>query len=148
MEGLISAFGLDWKLLLIQGFNFALLLGGLSYFLYKPVMNMIDERAALVEKGVKNAQEADLILAASKQEGEELVGAAAREAESLITTARNRAEEKGSEIVMSAEAKAHALMLDAHARAEEAKRQAMLESEKEITRAAVLAAEKLIRERA
>jgi hypothetical protein len=50
--------------------------------------------------------------------------------------------------VKAAEVKALALINDAAARAEESKRQALLESEKEITKAAVLAAEKILRERA
>ena len=54
----------------------------------------------------------------------------------------------GLELVRDAEHKAHAVMIDATARAEEAKRLALMESEKEITRAAVLAAEKILREKA
>lgn len=148
MEALISAFGLNWKLLIIQAVNFGVLLAGLTYFLYTPVMNLIDERRKMVAEGVRHAQEADRVLADSKQQGEQMVGAAAREAEGLIAHARSRADEKGGEIVREAEAKAHAIMVDAAALAEESKRQALIESEKEITRAAMLAAEKILRERA
>ena len=148
MGALISAFGLNWKLLLIQGVNFGILLTGLTYFLYTPVMNLIDERRKIVADGVHSAQEADRVLAHSKEQGEGIVGNAAREAEALVASARARADEKGIEIVKEAEHKAHAVMLDAAARAEEAKRQALMESEKEITRAAVLAAEKILRKEA
>jgi F-type H+-transporting ATPase subunit b len=148
MEALIAAFGLDWKLLLIQGINFGVLLTGLTYFLYTPVMNLIDERRKMVAEGVRSAQEADRVLADSKKEGEGIVGTAAREAEALVAAARARADEKGLELVREAEHKAHAVIADATARAEEAKRQALMESEKEITRAAILAAEKILREKA
>jgi F-type H+-transporting ATPase subunit b len=148
MEGLISAFGLDWKLLLIQTINFGVLLAGLTYFLYTPVMKMIDERKRMVAEGVRSAQEADRVLSDSKQRGDSIVGDAAREAEGLVAAARSRANERGAQIVGEAEQKAHALMLEARAQAEEAKRQALQESQKEITRAAVLAAEKILRERA
>ena len=85
------------------------------------------------------------MLAHSKEQGEGIVGTAAREAEALVASARARADEKGIELIKEAEHKAHAVMLDATARAEESKRQALMESEKEITRAAVLAAEKILR---
>lgn len=148
MEALISAFGLDWKLLLIQGINFGILLVGLTYFLYTPVLNLIDERRKMVADGVRQAQEADRVLADSKRRGDETIGSAAREAEGLIASARSRADDVGGEIVRDAEAKAHAIMVEANARAEEAKRQALIESEKEITKAAVLAAEKILRSQA
>ncbi len=148
MDGLVTAFGLDWRLLVIQAVNFVVLLGGLTYFLYTPVMNMIAKRREMVAEGVRSAQEADRVLADSKTQGEGIVGNAAREAETLVANARARADEKGQELVRDAERKAHAVMQDAAARADEAKRQALMESEKEITRAAVLAAEKILREKA
>ena len=147
MSELFAAFGVNWKLLLVQAVNFGLLLSALTYFLYKPVLRMIDERREKVAEGVRTAEEADRKLADAKAEGEGLVGDAAREAEGLVATARTRAEEKGAEIVKAAEARANATLKDAQARAEEAKRLALQESSKDIARAAMLAAEKILREK-
>lgn len=148
MGQLFVAFGVNWKLLLIQAVNFGLLLSVLTYFLYKPLMGIIDKRREMIAESVHKAEAADLTLSDAKAEGEQMIGAAARDAEALVATARSRADEKGSEIVRAAEAKAHAVMKDAEARAEEAQRLAMQESSKEIARAAMLAAEKILREKA
>ena len=145
MEPLLSAFGVNWKLLLAQGINFALLLAILSYFLYKPVLRMIDERREKIAEGVRTAERAARSLAEAQKKGDGIVGDASREAEALVKTARARAEEKGAEIVKSAEARAEGVLTDAATRAEEAKRQAIKESEKDIARAAMLAAEKILR---
>ena len=145
MEPLLSAFGVNWKLLLAHGINFALLLAILSYFLYKPVLRMIDERREKIAEGVRTAERAARSLAEAQKKGDGIVGDASREAEALVKTARARAEEKGAEIVKSAEARAEGVLTDAATRAEEAKRQAIKESEKEIARAAMLAAEKILR---
>ena len=145
MNELLTVFGVNWKLLLAQGINFALLLAILSYFLYKPVLKMIDERREKIAEGVKTAEKAANSLAEAQTKGDGIVGDASREAETLVKTARARAEEKGAEIVKSAEARAQGVLADAATRAEEAKRQAIKESEKEITRAAMLAAEKILR---
>ena len=145
MNELLTVFGVNWKLLLAQGINFALLLAVLSYFLYKPVLKMIDERREKIAEGVKTAEAASRSLAEAQKKSDGIVGDASREAETLVKTARARAEEKGAEIVKSAEARAEGVLTDAATRAEEAKRQAMKESEKEITRAAMLAAEKILR---
>ncbi len=148
MGQLFAAFGINWKLLLIQGLNFGVLLTILSYYLYRPILNVIDERQKKIAEGVKTAEEATKKLESAKVKGDEMVGAAAREAEGLVAAARARADERGGEIVKAAEQRAEALLKDAAARAEEGKRQAMLESEREIARAAMLAAEKILRSHA
>lgn len=144
MDQLFATFGIDWRLLLIQAVNFGLLLTALTYFLYRPLMKMIDERRAKIAQGVEAAEAADQRLAAAKAQSDEIVGAGAREAESLVAAARTRADEKGAEIVKGAQEKAEAVLKDAQARAEESKRLAMQESEKEIAKAALLAAEKIL----
>ena len=145
MSALFSAFGIDWHLLVIQLVNFALLLAVLTYFLYRPILKIIDDRRAKIAESVRTAEEASKRLAEAKVEGEEMVGSAAREAETLMTSARSRADERGGEIVKAAEIRADALLQDAAARGEELKRQALIESEREVVRAALLAAEKIMR---
>lgn len=147
MDQLISAFGIDWRLLVIQGINFALLLGILGYFVYRPLLKILDERRNKIAEGVRLAEAADRRLEEAKEKSEEIVGEAGRKAEDLVASARVRAEEKGTEIVKMAEGRADGILKDAAARGEEAKRQIVKQSEKEIVRAAMLAAEKILREK-
>ena len=147
MSELFAAFGINWKLLLVQAFNFGLLLAVLTYFLYKPVLKLIDERREKIAEGVRTAEAAARRLEEAKSEGDKRIGEASREAESLVATARTRAEEKGSELLRDAEARAEAVLSDAAQRAEETKRQALKQSERDIARAAMLAAEKILREK-
>ena len=144
MSELFAAFGIDWKLLIIQGVNFGLLLTVLTYLLYKPVLKLIDDRREKIAEGVRTAEAAERRLAEAKEEGDQMIGTAARDAEQLVATARSRADEKGADIVKTAEAKASSLLREAEERAEEAKRLALQESNKEIARAAMLAAEKIL----
>lgn len=144
MSELFAAFGINWKLLLVQAFNFGALLSVLTYFLYKPVLGMIDARRKIIAEGVRKAEEAEQQLSEAKVEGDRRIGEAGREAEALIAAARSSAEEKAAEIVKAAEAQAASNLKDALTRAAEAKRQALQESSKEITRAAMLAAEKIL----
>jgi F-type H+-transporting ATPase subunit b len=147
MSELLATFGVNWKLLLVQVINFGLLLAILTYFLYKPVLRIIDERREKIAEGVRTAEAASRRLAEAKEEGEGIVGNAAREAEGIVAAARGRAEERAEGIVETAETQAQNLLKEATARAEEAKRQALKESEREIARAAILAAEKILREK-
>lgn len=145
MDQLIATFGIDWRLLLVQSVNFGLLLLVLWKFVYRPVLAMIDTRREAIAEGVRKAEAADRRLAEADAEGKELVGAAAREGEGIVASARARAEEKAAELLKEAQDKAAATAADAAERAAEAKRRALAESEQEIARAAMLAAEKILR---
>src|SRR3989344_2774487 len=146
MNELFAAFGVNWKLLLIQAVNFGLLLAALSYFLYRPILRIIDERREKVAEGVRLAESASRPLAEAKEEGEQLVGEAAKKAEALAAASRTSAEQKGVGIVKDAQARADQVLAEAQVRAEEVKRQTIAASEREIARAAMLAAEKILKE--
>ena len=147
MSALFSAFGVDWHLLLIQAVNFGLLLVALTYFLYRPILRIIDERREKVAEGVRLAAQAGKKLEDATAQGEEMVADAAKEAEGLVATARTRASEMTAETTKAAEAKASAILKEAQVRAEEARRLAMQEGAKDIARAAMLAAEKILKEK-
>ncbi len=147
MEQLFSTFGVNWKLLLIQAVNFGILLVALRHFLYGPIMKMIDDRREKIAAGVRAAEAAAQRLADAKAESEGLVGAGAREAEDLVASARANAGSRSEEIISAAEIRAEGIVKEAQASAEEAKRRALKESEKEIAKVAILAAEKLLKEK-
>jgi F0F1-type ATP synthase membrane subunit b/b' len=60
MGDLFAAFGINWKLLVIQAVNFGVLLLALWYFLYTPVLTMIDERKKIASKVISIKEEASL----------------------------------------------------------------------------------------
>ncbi|MEK7628350.1 MAG: ATP synthase F0 subunit B [Patescibacteria group bacterium] len=144
MSELFATFGINGKLLLMQAVNFGVLLGALSYFLYTPVMRVLDERKRVVEKGVRDAEEAAARLVRSESEGTQIVRSATVVGEGIVATARTRADEKGALLVKDAEGKAEAILKEAHERAAETTRRMRLEGEQEIARAAILAAEKIL----
>jgi len=148
MNELFAAFGINWKLLLVQAINFGLVLLVMWRYLYQPILRIIDERQRKIAEGVRTAEAAEKKLEDANVKSDEIVGQADREAESILASARAQALEKRSELLKEAGARAENILADATARAEEAKRQALLESEREIARAAILAAEKLLKERA
>lgn len=147
MGDLFTTFGLDVKLLLIQVVNFGLLLLILWKFLYTPVLRMIDQRRGTIADAVKKAEAADQRLADADTEGKSIVASAGREAEGLVASGRSKASQEGAEILKRTQEKADQLLQEATMRGEEAKRQALAAGQKEIARAAMLAAEKILREK-
>jgi F-type H+-transporting ATPase subunit b len=144
MQQLLSAFGIQWSLLLAQAVNFAVVLIALSYFLYKPVMRALDERKRVVGQGVLDAQLAGEKLAKADGEAQSRVHAAETSAEEIISTAREAATEQRTKLIKDAEARAAAVAKDAEARAQEVAAKSLRESEKEVARLAILAAEKVM----
>ena len=144
MDQLFEAFGIQVPLLIAQAVNFAVLLVGLTYLLYKPVMKTLDERQQKVAQGVIDADQAALKLARAGSEAQTVVKAAETNAESIVASARDAATLEKARIMKEAETRAAALASDAEARAQETASKALRDSEKEIARLSILAAEKVL----
>lgn len=144
MGELFAAFGIDYRLLLIQAVNFGLLLVILWKFLYTPVLKMLDERRGKIAESVKKAEAADRRLSEADEEGKGIVAMAAKESVGIVAAGRTRAETQAAEILKATQEKADRLLLEATQRAIEEKRLALAQGEKEIARAAMLAAEKIL----
>lgn len=144
MQQLFSAFGVNWSLLIAQAINFAIVLAALWYFLYKPVLSVLEKRRELVARSVRDAKKAEELFAKADSEAERRVNAADEEAQAIVAEAREAAHAERARLTKEAEARAVAIEKDARARAEEAKAKAAKESEREIARLAILAAEKVL----
>jgi F-type H+-transporting ATPase subunit b len=145
MGQLFAAFGIQFPLLIAQTVNFAVLMVALWYLLYKPVMKVIEARKQKVAQGVLDAEAAAEKLSSADAEASTTVQQAEKEAEGIVASAREEAGSEKSRIVKEADARAAAIAADADARAKETAAKALRESEKEIARLAVLAAEKAMR---
>jgi F-type H+-transporting ATPase subunit b len=59
MQSLFNSLGIDWKLLLSQAANFALVLIILRLTVYKPLLELMRKRRERIEQGLEKADEAD-----------------------------------------------------------------------------------------
>lgn len=148
MQQLLNAFGIDWKLLIAQAVNFAIVLVALRYFLYQPVMTALEKRRKVVAQGVEDAKLAEQKLRGADEAAQKRVSEADQQADDLIKAARADASEEKAKMLKDAEERAAQVTKDAAARAEEAAARTKRESEKDIARLAMLAAEKVLREKA
>lgn len=146
MREILDAFGVDWRLIIIQIFNFTLLLTALWYFLYTPILKILKERQNTVEKGVRDAEEAGKELLNAHSEKDEILKKAHIEGEGVAVRAQKYAKDEASEIVENAHGKSEKLVDDAKKQAELIKQEAYRESQEELARVAILAAEKVLRE--
>ncbi|KKU81620.1 MAG: ATP synthase subunit b [Parcubacteria group bacterium GW2011_GWA1_47_8] len=145
MEQIVSVFGINWKLLLIQGVNFGLLLAILYRFLYKPVLAMVDERRAKIENAIKDAENAEAELGQAEIEKARILREAVQKGDTIIDTAKKHAEGEEHTMMKDAHRKVVRLLSEAERRVAREREEMMEKAEREVARMAVLAAEKVLR---
>ncbi len=148
MEQMIQAFGIDTRLIFIQILNFGLLVLVLTYFLYKPILKILNERQAKIAKGIKDAEEAEVIRRQAEEERNTIIGEANKEAGVIVLRARGHAKEKAEQIISEAGMQAEKIIAEASMRGDELKARALNEAESEISKLSILMAEKVLKERA
>lgn len=145
MESLIAAFGIDVRLITIQVINFVVLAGLLSYFLYKPLLRLLSEREEKIRQGLEDADNAGKALAGAEAEKRRILTDAERAAAEIEARAEAYARERGAKIVAAADETAAEKVRLAEARASVLQAEALRQSEAEVAKAAVLAAEEILR---
>lgn len=143
MEAILTTFGIDWRLLLINAINFGLLLLLLWYFLYGPVLKMLEDRRRKVEQGVRDAESAKQALAQIEASRSALLAEAGKEGDAVLAAARNAAAAKEHELLAQSEETAASIVEDAQTAAAELKAQALAESKEEVAKLIVLGMEKI-----
>ena len=147
MEQLISTFGIDWRILLVQIVNFSVLLALMWYLLYTPLLTLIENRRAQIIKGVADAERAEVALQDADAKKSEIIAKASIEAEKIISKSREEGKAKEVEIVGEGQKKYERLINEASMKGEEIKRSALDESKEEIARLIVLGVEKTLKEK-
>ena len=106
-----------WQILISLA-NLLLLFLLLKKFLYKPVMKMLDERRAQIEKDYSDAAEAKQSAETKDAELTERLAGAKAEAESIVKEAADIAKARGDKIVEEARATADGIIRQAEEDAE------------------------------
>ncbi len=144
MEQLLSAFGIEIELIIAQIINFGILVVVLSYFLYKPLLAMLQTREEKITQGMQDAEDAAKAKAAANEEKKEILSQAHKNAQEVGEKAKEFADQKVVVITKEAQEKAESIIKSAEAKSAEIKEQARKDSEAEIRKLAVLAAEKIL----
>ena len=146
MSEILEIFGVDWRLLLVQMFNFGVLLIALWYFLYRPVVVMLEKRRTIIEKGVDDAQAAKEERAQAGDDREAILTDATMEASFIMDRAKERAGGMEEDLLKTAQTRSENILKEAQAKAQEDKRQILESGKEEIARMVVLGTEKILKE--
>jgi F-type H+-transporting ATPase subunit b len=85
MEELISTFHIDWKLMIAQIVNFALVFGLIYWLAAKPLSKLIKDRTKEITDGLDNAKKAESELANANIKKEEIIREGKENAKKIIS---------------------------------------------------------------
>ncbi len=138
--------GINGSLLLMQIIHFGLLLWLLNYFLYKPVLSMLEKRRTHIEEALASAAQARTEAEKQKAEFEAKLETERREAQARIAEATRSSEKVREEILAKAKTEAEEIKAQALAEAEKEKARVLRSVRKEIAELALLAAQQVVGE--
>jgi F-type H+-transporting ATPase subunit b len=119
MLQLFTQFGVDWKLLLAQVVNFAILIFLLQRFAYKPVIKMLDERRAKIKEGIEASAASKQKLAEAEETKKEILVKAENDALAVVGAAQGTAGKRANEIIAAAQGKGEQVIVAARKRSDE-----------------------------
>ncbi len=143
----LAQLGIDWKLLLAQVVNFGILLFILKRFAYQPMLQLMDERSAKIEKGLKDAEAAEQKLRSIEEEEKSILANARQEAKGLLTEADKAAKERDAASVAATESRVQKLLSDAEAKLEDDRVRMIEDAKRELSETVMSAVEKILREK-
>lgn len=143
MEGL----GINWKILIGQLVNFAVLFFLLKKFVFKKFSDTLRKRTEKIEDGLNRAQEAEKKLSEIRALEEEVKEAGERRARETIKSAQMNAEKKRQEILALAEKEKERIVLAAKETAAREAREARENQRQEALEMSFLLAEKFLKEK-
>ena len=110
--------GINWALLIAQIVNVVLLVWLLTRFLYRPVLNMLNERTKRIQESLQDAERVKEQLANAKRDYDAELAKARQEAAGILAQAQERARAQEQEIVTQARSEADRIRQEARDQAE------------------------------
>ena len=125
--------------------SFLTLLAVLSYYVWKPVKKVMDDREQLIHDDIDFAENRKLEAERLKEENDALLKSTQAEISELMENAKSQAKKEQESIIRDAEARSSQLMTEAKTDIEREKEKAVRDINDQVAELSVLIAEKMIR---
>lgn len=132
MQSLLNSLGLDYTIFFSQLVNFIILYVLLKKFALEKLLRSINKRQEMIADGVRNAQNAKLVLVQVKTQQEEIISDARAKAREILAQSRQDAKLQTEKITAAAGVKAEQLLADAHEQIQTEKQKMLLEVKNEL----------------
>ncbi|MEE3254327.1 MAG: F0F1 ATP synthase subunit B, partial [Chloroflexota bacterium] len=136
--------GINLSYLVVQILNFFIVMLIMSFWAWKPIVKMLDERSAKIAQSLEDAKEAAEARENAQKESEKIVAEAQAERASIIAEATKRAESAASDVQKSVEQERAQLLEQAQEAAQQYKESVLLDIRPQVAAMAIAAANKII----
>ena len=142
---ILTSLGIDPAVMLAQAVNFFVLLAILSFFVYKPVFKLLDERKERIAKAEEHAQLVEDKLARAEELTQKELKKAQQKASEIITAAKDSATAQSGEIIENAKNKVGKIVEEGRAVIAKERDDAARQIQNEVAKIVILATEKLLK---
>lgn len=142
----MEALGINLGYLISQIVNFTLLAVLLYFVAYKPILRMLDERSARIQKGLADAEAASKRAEEMEQEFERRMGEARKQGQEIVAQATQMSEKARQEILDKARDEAVAQIAKAKDEISRERDAAMADLRKQVAELSVAISEKVLGE--
>ncbi|MCH7604448.1 F0F1 ATP synthase subunit B [Patescibacteria group bacterium] len=144
MNELLSGLGINGKLLFAQAVNFLIVLWLLNRFVFKKLIAFIEKRKERIQEGIELTERAEREMERIGEARERELRNAREQATNVVAKAETTAKARGGEILIAAKEESEQVKQQAKEDAERAKQDAVKEATGEISKTALLFAEKVL----
>lgn len=142
----MNSIEIDWKILVGQIVNFAILFFVLKAFLYKPFLNLLKSRREKIEEGINKSLEAEEKLSELKDIKARMEKENDEEKKLILAKAQEEAKKRAEEMAKKSEEEKEAILAKAKKEAEEIKLKEKEATERKTIENAFSLAESLLKE--
>ncbi|MBI4770120.1 MAG: F0F1 ATP synthase subunit B, partial [Chloroflexi bacterium] len=132
--------------LLVQIFDFLIILVVLRVWVYKPILNMLDQRKQRIAQGLEDARVAAEARANAEADAQKIIAAAQQQANARVGEATQRAEKATIDVRVAADKEAARIIAKAREEAELERNRVLGDLRGQVAGLAIAAAQKLIGE--
>ena len=147
MDSIISTFHIDWKIIVAQAVNFAIVFAVLYIYALKPLSKLMKERAEKIEQGVKDAKSNAETLENTKSEYEQVLAKAKKEAHIFSEQSKKEAEVRKNEMIEAAKVEVATIIENGKKTLGAEKTKMVEEARKEMASLVIMAVEKVMKEK-
>ena len=144
MNEIITAFHIDWKVIIAQAVNFGIVFAVLYIYALKPLSKLMAERAERIKEGLHNAKANEEIRRKSEAEYKDMLARARKEASDILEEGKREAGVKRTEMLEQAKLEVSALIEKGKKSLEAEKEKIVAEGRKEIVNLTMSATEKVV----
>jgi F-type H+-transporting ATPase subunit b len=142
----VEKLGINWALLIAQLFNVILLVWLLTRFLYRPVLNMLNERTRRIQESLQEAERVKEQMANARRDYDAELAKARQEAAGILAQAQDRAKAQEQEIVAQARVEADRIRQEAREQSEREREQLLRDLKGQMAELVTLTASKVLGE--